>query len=112
MFPFADDTSLLITGFNKLDWLHTTHEGSPCKTLNNITHGRKPNRETRQPPPNELPETTKTNHRHLPMIKVSKSNSRALTVIKRDQKNPNLIRITQQTLQVTITSEIDTALRG
>jgi hypothetical protein len=52
-----------------------------AKQPNNITHGRKTNRETRQPPPNELPEKTKADHRHLPAIKVSKSNSEALTVI-------------------------------
>jgi hypothetical protein len=52
-----------------------------AKQPNNITHRRKTNRETRQPPPNEPPETTKADHRHLPAIKVSKSNSEALTVI-------------------------------
>jgi len=52
-----------------------------AKQPNNITHGRKTNRETRQPPPNKLPETTKADHILLPAIKVSKSNSEALTVI-------------------------------
>jgi hypothetical protein len=61
--------------------MQTTQEGSPRKNTNNITHGRKTNRETRQHPPNELPETTKADHRHLPAKKVSKSNSEALTVI-------------------------------